>query len=141
MKQPSYGGYFSDFLRVVADNGWLGHLRPIHEGIAREAGIPGIGLLNLRNAPAFAFGSPTTAAPYSQGLTELQMAALDYADHVTRNIRVPQSVFDRIRGMLKSDREIVEVTATIAGYNFTTRILRPLDAAGLMDTPVPVPQV
>ncbi|KAI0322919.1 AhpD-like protein [Amylostereum chailletii] len=76
-----------------------------------------------------------------QGLTELQIAALDYADHVTRNIRVPQPVFDRIRALVKSDREIVEVTATIAGYNFTTRILRPLNAAGLADTPVPVPVV
>ena len=49
-------------------------------------------------------------------------AVLDYAEAMTRDIRVPDVLFDRIRDGF-SEREVVELTATIAGYNLVSRFL------------------
>jgi alkylhydroperoxidase family enzyme len=49
-----------------------------------------------------------------------------YAVEMTRNVRVPDDVFDMMRGRF-SETEIVELTATIAAYNMVARILVALD--------------
>ena len=49
-------------------------------------------------------------------------AVLDYAAAMTRDIRVPDEVFARVRDVF-SDREVVELTATVAGYNLVSRFL------------------
>lgn len=49
-------------------------------------------------------------------------AVLDYTDTMTRNIQVPDNVFAPLKTFL-SDREIVELTATVAGYNLVSRFL------------------
>jgi alkylhydroperoxidase family enzyme len=48
--------------------------------------------------------------------------AIRYAIAMTRDVRVPQPVFDAVRARL-SETEIVELTATIAAYNMVARIL------------------
>ncbi|TFY80892.1 hypothetical protein EWM64_g3123 [Hericium alpestre] len=68
-------------------------------------------------------------------------AAINKWDHMTRTVRVPQAVFARLQRMLRDDRQIVEATAVVAGYNFTTRVLRALDVAGLAEEEVPIPSV
>ena len=47
---------------------------------------------------------------------------LAYTDCMTRGIRVPDAVFAAVRRVF-DDREIVELTATIAGYNLVSRFL------------------
>jgi alkylhydroperoxidase family enzyme len=47
---------------------------------------------------------------------------LAYTDCMTRGISVPDAVFAEVRRCF-DDREIVELTATIAGYNLVSRFL------------------
>jgi len=60
------------------------------------------------------------AAP--EGLTDADNAVLAYADAMTRNIRVPDEVFAAVRRHFP-EREIVELTATVGGYNLVSRFL------------------
>jgi alkylhydroperoxidase family enzyme len=52
-------------------------------------------------------------------------AALAYADVMTQQVQVPQGLFDALRLHL-DDREMVELTATVAGYNMVSRFLEAL---------------
>jgi AhpD family alkylhydroperoxidase len=59
------------------------------------------------------------------GLGEADRAVLDYTEAMTRDIRVNDEVFARVRAHF-DEREIVELTATIAGYNLVSRFLEAL---------------
>lgn len=61
----------------------------------------------------------------SATLTPAQRAVLAYTDAMTRDIHVPEAVFDALRGHF-NQREIVELTATIGGYNLVSRFLEAL---------------
>jgi 4-carboxymuconolactone decarboxylase len=54
-----------------------------------------------------------------------ESALLAYADAMTRDVEVPDSVFEGMRAHF-SDRETVEVTVLIAAYNMHTRFLKAL---------------
>lgn len=58
-------------------------------------------------------------------LTPAQRAVLAYTDAMTRDIHVPDTVFEALRGHF-NQREIVELTATIGGYNLVSRFLEAL---------------
>jgi alkylhydroperoxidase family enzyme len=58
-------------------------------------------------------------------LTPAQRAVLAYTDSMTREIHVPDAVFDALRGHF-NNREIVELTATVGGYNLVSRFLEAL---------------
>jgi AhpD family alkylhydroperoxidase len=60
-----------------------------------------------------------------EDLTATDEAALAYAEAMTRTVRVPDPVFAAVRRHL-TDREVVELTATIAGYNLVSRVLEAL---------------
>jgi alkylhydroperoxidase family enzyme len=60
-----------------------------------------------------------------EGLTEVDEAVLVYAEAMTRTVRVSDAVFAAVRKHL-GDRELVELTATIAGYNLVSRVLEAL---------------
>jgi alkylhydroperoxidase family enzyme len=51
-----------------------------------------------------------------------ERAVLAYTDAMTRDIRVPDALFSEIRAVF-DEREVVELTATIAGYNLVSRFL------------------
>ena len=51
-----------------------------------------------------------------------ERTVLAYTDCMTRGIRVPDAVFAEVRRIF-DDREIVELTATVAGYNLVSRFL------------------
>jgi 4-carboxymuconolactone decarboxylase len=57
--------------------------------------------------------------------TPLQALVLDYADAMTRDIRVADAVFQPIRDAF-DDTGLVELTATIAAYNMVSRFLTAL---------------
>lgn len=61
----------------------------------------------------------------STALTPAQRAVLAYTDAMTRDIHVPDAVFEALRGHF-NQREIVELTATIGGYNLVSRFLEAL---------------
>ena len=56
------------------------------------------------------------------GLTDAERAILAYADAMTRKVHVPDEVFAQVRSALP-ERELVELTVTIAGYNCVSRFL------------------
>jgi len=58
----------------------------------------------------------------SKSFDDRERAVLAYTDCMTRGIRVPDAVFAEVRRHF-NDRETVELTATIAGYNLVSRFL------------------
>ena len=69
-------------------------------------------------------------------LSDLQRAALAYTDWMTRNVHVPQNIFDALKGHV-TDQEIVEITITVATYNMVSRILVSLDVGDKANLKVP----
>ncbi len=60
-------------------------------------------------------------------LDDRQWAVLRYADAMTRDVAVPQSLFDDVKNAGFNNQEIVELTATVASYNLVSRFLVALD--------------
>jgi AhpD family alkylhydroperoxidase len=54
-----------------------------------------------------------------------ERAVLAYADSMTREVHVPDAVFEAVASHF-NPRETVELTATIAGYNLVSRVLEAL---------------
>lgn len=52
-------------------------------------------------------------------------AVVDYTDAMTRQIRVPDAIFDKVAGLL-GEREVMELTTTVAAYNMVSRFLEAL---------------
>lgn len=55
-------------------------------------------------------------------LSEGLQAAVDYASAMTEHVAVPDELFRRVRRHL-DEREVVELTATVAAYNMVSRFL------------------
>jgi AhpD family alkylhydroperoxidase len=108
------------------------------DGALRELVILRVAVLN-RAPYEFAQHAPLALA---EGLSQAQVDAvqawpdsalfdardrdvLAYADAMTLQVQVPQALFDALRSHL-DDREIVELTATVAGYNMVSRFLEAL---------------
>ncbi|TCD70339.1 hypothetical protein EIP91_003968 [Steccherinum ochraceum] len=128
-------------LRVAVLNNaafeWIAHEPP-----ARAAHLTTAHLLAIRHTPPFSSPSPS--------LPPRLAAALLFADHSTKNVQVPQEVFDALRAHLQgeggdgdgdgeADRRMVEAVATVAGYNMVSRVLVALDVDGKAGVEVPVP--
>lgn len=62
-------------------------------------------------------------------LSPRQFAALQYADHMSRAVAVPEDVFGDLKKVEFSEREIVELTTLIASYNMIGRVFVALDIA------------
>jgi AhpD family alkylhydroperoxidase len=58
----------------------------------------------------------------SPAFDERERSVLAYTDAMTREIRVPDAVFNELRQHF-DDRELVELTTTIGGYNLVSRFL------------------
>jgi alkylhydroperoxidase family enzyme len=57
--------------------------------------------------------------------TPRERDVLAYAQAMTLQVQVPQGVFDAARAHF-NDRELIELTATVAGYNMVSRFLEAL---------------
>jgi AhpD family alkylhydroperoxidase len=128
---------------AVAD-GWRTLLTAIRQqcrlpGRYRELAILRVAVLNgadyeFRAHVPFALKEGLTEAQLDemkkdfvpQGLTEADRAVLDYTDAMTRSIRVTESIFAAVRRYC-SERDMVELTATIAAYNLVSRFLEALE--------------
>jgi alkylhydroperoxidase family enzyme len=108
------------------------------DGALRELVILRVAVLN-RAPYEFTQHAPVALA---EGLTQPQVdavrdwqastlfdarerAVLAYTDAMTLQVQVPQERFDALR-MHLDDRRIVELTATVAGYNMVSRFLEAL---------------
>lgn len=67
-----------------------------------------------------------------KGLDERQWAVIAYTDAMTSDIKVPDAVFTELKKWF-NEREIVEVTATVAAYNCVSRFLVALDVGEMND--------
>lgn len=67
-----------------------------------------------------------------EGLSEQQWAVMAYTDAMTRDIKVPDAVFTELRKWF-NEREVVEITTTVAAYNCVSRFLVALDVGEMND--------
>jgi alkylhydroperoxidase family enzyme len=110
-QKTELGGRFRELaiLRVALLNGadyeYRAHLPfALQEGVSQEQidSIPGWQL--------------------SESFDPRERAVLAYTDAMTRGVRVPDAIFEGVRRHF-DERETVELTATIAGYNLVSRFL------------------
>jgi len=66
------------------------------------------------------------------GLSERQRAVLAYTDAMTIGLKVPDEVFAHLREKF-GEREVVEITATVAAYNCVSRFLVALDVGEMSE--------
>lgn len=102
--------------RVAAINGaWFewGH----HAPLLREAGLSEEGMRIVEDVKAT--GSEAV-------LNRKQKAVLEYTDAMTKTVKVPDEVFQELKDNF-SEKEVVEITATVAAYNCVSRFLVALD--------------
>ncbi|KAJ5084650.1 Carboxymuconolactone decarboxylase [Penicillium alfredii] len=59
-------------------------------------------------------------------LTRDQRAVLQYTDAMTKTVTVPDQVFQELKDCF-TEKEVVEITATVAAYNCVSRFLVALD--------------
>lgn len=59
-------------------------------------------------------------------LSRAYKAVLRYTDAMTRNVSVPERLFQEVKELF-NEREVVEITATVAAYNCVSRFLVALD--------------
>ena len=84
-----------------------------HIAIARRAGVTEeqiAGLPVWERHPAF---------------SEQERAVIRYAETVTREVRVPDDVFEAVRAFLDAE-QLVELTMNVAYYNLVVRFLEPM---------------
>lgn len=125
-------------------SGWLAHLTGIRlqsslPGALREMVIMRVAVLN--NAPYEADQHAPIAL--KEGMTQAQLddlnnwqasslfsekerAVLAYTDAMTRNVQVPDDVFNALKPHF-NNKELVELTATVATYNMVSRFLEALE--------------
>lgn len=61
--------------------------------------------------------------PIEQGsLDDKEWAVLRYADAMTRDVKVPQALFDEVKALF-NEQEVIEITTTVASYNMVSRFL------------------
>jgi AhpD family alkylhydroperoxidase len=99
-------------LRVAVLNG-ADYEFDVHAPFARQEGV----------APSVIEALRADRVP--DGLDAADRAVIAYADSMTRQIHVPDHVFAQVREQF-AERQVVELTATIAGYNCVSRFLEAL---------------
>lgn len=142
------GGKMLNLYRMLLNSpplaeGWLKLFTAIRQqcvlgGMYRELAILRVAIVN---GAEYEYRAHVPFA-LQEGLSEAQLGALDkwqesrlysdaqravlaYADAMTREIHVADSVFDALRPHFDR-RQLVELTATIAGYNLVSRFLEAL---------------
>ncbi|KAI1199462.1 AhpD-like protein [Nemania serpens] len=97
-----------------------------HAPLASAAGLgpAALGIVKAADLDAVAEGDREAAR--ADGLGEREWAVLRYADEMTRNVSVGDETFGALKAVC-GDREVVEVTATVAAYNCVSRFLVALD--------------
>ncbi|KAK3360307.1 AhpD-like protein [Lasiosphaeria hispida] len=104
---------------AVVNRAWYEWMH--HAPLAVAAGVGEAGMGFAKREGALVLGGELP-----EGLSERQWVVLCFADEMTRNVAVREGTFERLRGLF-GEREVVELTATIACYNMVSRFLVALD--------------
>lgn len=100
----------------------------IHAPLALKAGVQAPELRDASSLPLFCQAAEESIGAWKKScLTARQQAVLAYTDAMTESVTVSDYVFQKLVKAELSNREIVELTATVAGYNCVSRILVALD--------------
>ena len=95
----------------------------IHAALGLKVGLkPGV----LSFAKEVGKGELAKAATENVWLDEKKLAVLRYTDEVTVDVKVQNDTFERQKGLF-TDRQVLEITTVVAGYNAVSRILVSLD--------------
>ena len=124
--------------------GWLAFLTAIRQKCSLDARVRELSILRIAviNKADYEFVSHVPFA-LKAGLTQQQVDALEgwersklfseadravlaYTDSMTRDVHVPDAVFEPIKRHFDT-REVTELTATIAAYNLVSRFLEALE--------------
>lgn len=92
-----------------------------HTLFARRAGVSEEGLREIREGKRSGGGNRN-----GLGLTDYQWGVVRYAEAMTRDVVVDEEAFERVKEFL-SDKQVVELTATVAAINCAARFLVALD--------------
>ena len=119
--------------------GWLTFLTAIRQKCALSARIRELVIMRIAviNGADYEFRAHTPFA-LAEGISQQQIdglragkadlfdsveqSALAYCESMTRDVHVPDAVFDAVK-IHFDEREMVELTATIAAYNLVSRFL------------------
>ncbi|KAK4952241.1 hypothetical protein LTR66_013789 [Elasticomyces elasticus] len=101
------------------------HEWAVHSLIALKAGVSVEGLETVRTRDALGAGEVPQGV--EGGLSAKEWAVVAYTDQMTRNVKVDDATFARLREHFPSERDVVEITATVAAYNCVSRFLVALD--------------
>ncbi|EAQ92279.1 hypothetical protein CHGG_00514 [Chaetomium globosum CBS 148.51] len=96
-----------------------------HAPLAEQGGVSKLGMEAVRREEELRLEDPVP-----EGLTAQQWAVVCYAEEMTRNVQVRDETFAKLREMF-GEKEIVEITATVACYNCVSRFLVALDDSAL----------
>jgi alkylhydroperoxidase family enzyme len=102
--------------------------------IVRIAQVQGVDYIVKQHVPALTAPEGITEDDFvalthwrmAANFSERERAALAYADVMTRDIEVPDSIYDEVARHF-NDRQIVELTVLIGAYNMNTRVLKALE--------------
>jgi alkylhydroperoxidase family enzyme len=101
------------------------HEWDVHGQLALKAGVSKAGLQTAFTTGLVQKGDKIRDAEEG-GLSMEQWAVLAYTDQMTKGVEVDDAVTEKLRAFL-SDKEVVELTASIAAYNCVSRFLVALD--------------
>ncbi|KAK4179336.1 AhpD-like protein [Triangularia setosa] len=93
-----------------------------HAPLAEQGGVSKEGMNAIKTEQPLVLGETQKPAE----LTDKQWAVVCYTDEMTRNVQVRDGTFAKMREVF-SNKEVVEITATIACYNCVSRFLVALD--------------
>lgn len=100
-----------------------------HAPLALKGGIQPAELQAARTVPSTVDSDSESALKVlaESALTPLQKALVRYTDQMTLTVRVEDDVFAGLHKEGLSDREVLELTTGVAGYNCVSRVLVALD--------------
>lgn len=103
-----------------------------HAPLALKGGIPPAELQLALTLPSTVTGDKDNDSQSKDLLGKSDMsprarAVLAYTDQMTKSVKVDDEVFAQLQTVGFSDREIVELTTGVAGYNCVSRFLVALD--------------
>ncbi|KAE8839916.1 hypothetical protein HRS9122_06521 [Pyrenophora teres f. teres] len=91
------------------------HEWDIHAALARKAGVSKEVLQTIFELPATRHGMVEREGLL--GFSKEDYAVMVYTDQMTVGVQVEEQVMDMVKGVLRDDTLVVELTATIAAYN------------------------
>lgn len=119
---------------AILNNAWYewDQHRPILEktGVLSEEAIAS---LKERPRPKYEIEEKQEAKTIGSSMfDEKHFAALEYTDAMTLGCIVPQPVFEKLKSFF-SEKEVVEITSTVAAYNCVSRFLVALDVGEMAE--------